>query len=71
MPAGTDKQHVGQDAGGTDNAEHDRVAGFGVDDDQQCDEIQPVADGGNELADEQSREGRVAQHAAICSQRSH
>ena len=45
--------------------EHDRIAGFAIDHDEQGDDVQPVADGADELATEQPRQRPVAQDVAV------
>ena len=60
MPAGTESSTYGQDARGADDAEQHRRVAVGVDDHQDRDEVEPVADAGDELAGEQPRQRGVA-----------
>ena len=48
-----------------EQSEHDRIAGFAVDHDEQRDDVQPVADRADELAAEQPRQRPVAQDVAV------
>ena len=64
--AGRDRQQdVRQQARGPDDAEDDRVLRLLVDEHDQRDEVQPVADRRHELADEQPGQRPVAQQLAV------
>ena len=59
--AGRDRQQdVRQDAGGSHDPEQHRRVALRVDDHQDGDQVEPVADAGDELAGEEPRQGRVA-----------
>ena len=59
------QQHEGDEAGGANDAQDDRVVGDLIDDDEDRDEVEPVADGADGLADKQPNQRRVPEHAPI------
>ena len=65
------QEDVREHPDGADDAEDDRVLGLAVDEDDERDEVQPVADGRHELADEQPRQRAVPQQLAVGSQDVH
>ena len=71
MPAGTDRTMYGHDARRADQAQHERVARLVPDQDEQRDEVQPVADRRHELADQQARQRPVGEHAPIGGDHTH
>ena len=71
MPAGTDRRTYGRTRAAPDDAEQDRVLAPVVHDDEQRDEVQPVADRADELAEQQPDERPVDEQAAIGAQDAH
>ena len=70
-PGGDRQEDVGQDPGGPDDAQQDRVRARLVDEDEERHEVQPVADRGHELAAEQPDERAVAEEPAIGGEDAH
>ena len=62
------QDQVRGDASGPDESESERVVGLLVDHDQHRDQVEPVADGGDELADHQPRQAGVREDPAIGGQ---
>ena len=53
------EQHVGHDARRADDAQDDRVLGLVPDEDEQRDQVEPVADRRDELAEQQRARARL------------
>ena len=70
-PGGDRQDEVGEDARGADEPEDERVLGDLVDQDQDRDEVQPVPDRGDELADQEPGERPVAEELAVGAEDGH
>ena len=62
------EQDVRQDARRADDAQQDRVLGPRVHDDQQRDQVEPVPDRADELAEQQADERAVCEELAVCAE---
>jgi hypothetical protein len=59
------QDHVGQEADRAEGTHEGRVAGFAIDHDEDRDDVQPVADPTDELAEQQSDQRPVAEQLSI------
>ena len=67
-PGRNREQDIRQDARRADDAQQDRVLGPCVHDDQQRDQVEPVPDRADELADQQADERAVCEELAVCAE---
>jgi hypothetical protein len=65
------QEHVWQQADGTERADERGVAGFAVDHDEDRDDVQPVAEPADHLADQQPHQWPVPEQLSVDTKTRH